>query len=146
MEFFDTVMEKSWNVVATISWQPCTAVSMCSTVALLCYLLPRWCYFSFLVMKGAARRTTHGVTETRTYATAKSSLDTPAVWGLTCNWKITSSNLEKERRKLSMRGFTILSKLMDQFEGHGRTWCIIAPIFSIIWLLINWHHVQTNLI
>ena len=23
MEFCDTVMEKSWNFVATISWQPC---------------------------------------------------------------------------------------------------------------------------
>ncbi len=43
-----------------------TGVSKRSTVALLCYFLSRWCYFSFLVMKGAARR-----------ATTKSSLDTP---------------------------------------------------------------------
>ena len=26
MEFCDTVMEKSWNFVATISWQPCVKV------------------------------------------------------------------------------------------------------------------------
>ena len=37
-----------------------TGVSKRSTIALLCYFLPRWCYFSFLVMRGA-----------------KSSLDTP---------------------------------------------------------------------
>ncbi len=41
-----------------------------STVALLCYFLPGWCYFSFLVMKGAM--------PTGTCATAKSNLDTPA--------------------------------------------------------------------
>ena len=54
-----------------------TGVSKRSTVALLCYFLSRWCYFSFLVMKGAALRATHGATATVTCATAKSSLDTP---------------------------------------------------------------------
>ncbi len=27
MEFFDTVMEKSWNFVVKISWQPCMSAS-----------------------------------------------------------------------------------------------------------------------
>ncbi len=54
-----------------------SGVSKRSTVALLCYFLPWWCYFSFLVMKDAARRVTHGATATVTCATAKSSLDTP---------------------------------------------------------------------
>ena len=54
-----------------------TGVSKHSTVALLCYFLPQWCYFSFLVMKDAARRAEHGATAAVTCATAKSSLDTP---------------------------------------------------------------------
>ncbi len=54
-----------------------SGVSKRSTVALLCYFLPWWCYFSFLVMKGAACRTKHGATATVTCATAKSSSDTP---------------------------------------------------------------------
>ena len=52
-------------------------VSKRSTVALLCYFLPQWCYFSFLVMKGAANHMTHGATATVACATAKWSLDTP---------------------------------------------------------------------
>ncbi len=52
-------------------------MSKCSTVALLCYFLSRWCYFSFLVMKGASSCAAHGATATVTCATAKSSLDTP---------------------------------------------------------------------
>ncbi len=63
----------------------CTAgVSKRSTVALLCYFLPRWCYFSFLVMNGAAQRATHGATATVTCATTKSSLDTPVLKGYDC--------------------------------------------------------------
>ncbi len=54
-----------------------TGVSKRSTVALLCYFLSWWCYFSYLVMNGAAHRATHGATATVTCATAKSSLDTP---------------------------------------------------------------------
>ncbi len=54
-------------------------VSKRSTVALLCYFLPRWCYFSFLVTKGAVWCATHGATATVTCATAKLSLDTPVV-------------------------------------------------------------------
>ena len=56
-----------------------SGVSKRSTVALLCYFLSQWCYFSFLVMKDAARRATHSATTTVTCATAKSSLDTPDI-------------------------------------------------------------------
>ncbi len=31
MEFFDRVMEKSWNFVAKISWQPCMVVNISIT-------------------------------------------------------------------------------------------------------------------
>ncbi len=58
-----------------------SGVSKRSTVALLCYFSPRWCYFSFLVMKGAVRHATHGATAAVTCATARLSLDTPgAEW------------------------------------------------------------------
>ena len=32
MEFYDMVMEKSWNFVAKISWQPCNSPGLCLRV------------------------------------------------------------------------------------------------------------------
>ena len=73
------ISEKSKSIKSSVNTVDIyTGVSKRSTVALLCYFLPQWCYFSFLVMKGAAHRATHGAKATVTCATAKSSLDTPA--------------------------------------------------------------------
>ncbi len=41
MEFYDTVMEKSWNFVAKISWQPCLQ----SILVLIHYLYPGKCQY-----------------------------------------------------------------------------------------------------
>ncbi len=98
-------------------------VSKQSTVALLCYFLPRWCYFSFLVMKGATRHATHGATATVTCATAKSSLKIPGLDKKTMKKSMTEGHVHVRDINvgylLGMNKVDVGNRLASLMESNG---------------------------
>ncbi len=102
-----------------------TGVSKRSTVALLCYFLSQWCYFSFLVMKDATRRGTHGAPATVTCATAKSSMDTPVWMDSHSDFTMPlNCSINWEGRRTSQACFHASGSLVS--TSHGNI-CSIGP-------------------